>query len=111
MLIEAPFKISIVDKQDSQSKELHLTFTDIFSNIEPDQRTSILEKYINELSDNIQQLPAESQDRQGMLIIEQLAGQLLPHLANDELDLDETIIVEINKEITINSLIEKSQIN
>jgi len=111
MLIEAPFKISIVDKPDSQSKELHLTFTDYFSNSELLQRTHILEKYINELTDNIQQLPPDSQDRQGMLIIEQLAGQLLPHLANDDLDLGENIIVEINKGITINSLIENSQLN
>jgi len=101
----------IVDKPDSQSKELQLTFTDSFSNSELGQRTSILEKYINELSDNIQQLPADSQDRQGMLIIEQLAGQLLSHIANDELELEETIVVEINKEITINNLIEKSLLN
>ncbi|MCK5091993.1 MAG: transcriptional regulator [Gammaproteobacteria bacterium] len=111
MLIEAPFKISIVDKSDSQSKELHLTFTDSFSNCALDERVSMFEKYINELSDNIQQLPADSQDRKGMLIIDQLTGQLLPHIASNELELDETIVVEINKEITLNNLIEKSLLN
>ena len=108
MLIEAPFKISIVDKSDSENKELHLTFTDSFSGSKLDERVSMLEKYINELSGHIQKLPEDSQDRKGMLIIEQLTGQLQPHIINDELELDETIVVEINREISLNNLIEKS---
>ena len=111
MLIEAPFKISMVDKADSQSKELHLTFTDYFSNCELNQRISMFKKYINELANDIQKLPPDSQDRKGMMIIEQLTGELLPHIANDDLELDETIVVEINKEITINNLIQSSLLN
>lgn len=111
MLIDAPFKISIIDKPDSQSKELQLTFTESFSNCELTDRANIFKKYINELTENIQKLPSDSQDRKGMEMIEQLSGQLLPHIVNDELELEEKIVVEINKEITLNNLIEKSLLN
>ena len=111
MLIEAPFKISVVEIADSESKELHLTFTDQFSNCELSERASIMKKYVSELNSSIQKLPAESQDRQGMLIIEQLSNELLPHIIKDELDLEETIVIEINKELGITSLIESSLLN
>lgn len=67
-----------------------------------------MKSYMIELANNIQILPPDSQDRRGMLVIEQLAGEIFPHLSNDELELNETIVVEINKEIGISSLIESS---
>jgi hypothetical protein len=111
MLIEAPFKISVVEKADPESKELHLTFTEQFSSSELSERVNIVKGYLSELNNNLQKFPADSKDKQGMMLVEQLVGELLPHITNDELELEETIVVEINKELGIASLIESSLLN
>lgn len=111
MLIEAPFNISVVEKSGSESKELHLTFTEQFSNSELSKRVRITKKYLSELNNSLQDLPSDSKDKQGMLIVEQLAGEIFTHIANDELELGETIVIEINKELGISNLIENSLLN
>ncbi len=111
MLIEGPFAISIVDNESTQSKELHLKFTDDFIDSQVSERVVKLEAYIGSLSSAICDQETDSPDRQGMLIIKQLSEQFLHHISSDAMELDEIIVVEINKEISINYLVESSAIN
>ena len=111
MLIEGPFTISILDNGDAQSKELHLIFTADFKNSNVPERVGKLQAYIMNIANNTQDLALDSPDRQGMLIVKQLSEQLLSHISNDEMELDETIVIEINKEFSINNLIESSALN
>ena len=39
-----------------------------------------------------------------MLIVQQIAEQLYPHVQNGELELDETIVVEIGRDYSSDSL-------
>jgi hypothetical protein len=112
MLIEGPFTISIVDNGDStNSKELHLKFTNDFKDSNVSVRADKLQAFISDLDNSSQGLTADDPDRNGMMIVKQIAEQLVGHILNDEMELDETIVVEINKEISINHLIDSSILN
>ena len=94
MQIQGPFHINIVTNEDSQSRELQLSFTAEFQQKNLQQR---LEDFRQHLSDLQQSLQSEQDEatKQGMLTIFQISEQLLPHLENDEIPLEETINIEI----------------
>ena len=95
MLIEGPFKICIVEKRDSLSRECHLDFTEQFRKLEARDQEAALKRYLAELHTKILSAEEGSPDRQGMLIVQQVTEQLLPHIAAGEIPLTETITVEI----------------
>lgn len=94
MEIQGPFTISINDNSDSGLRELHFGFKPAFQQQPLADRIDTLKSHLAELQ---QAIDAESDpaNQQGMLTILQIASQILPHLENDEVPLDETIIVEI----------------
>ncbi len=94
MQIEGPFNINVVDKSDSQSRELQLTFTTEFQNLSLDKRISEFKDHLIQLQQNIQSTEADA-EKQGMLTILQIAEQILPHVESDEIPLQETIVIEI----------------
>jgi len=94
MQIEGPFSINVVDKSDSPSRELHLTFTAEFQNFSLNQRTNEFTNYLNQLQQDIQTTDNDA-EKQGMLTILQIAEQIFPHVESDEIPLQETIIIEM----------------
>ena len=62
------------------------------------------EQYLQELQRGITSLPEDDPNRAGMLIVQQIAEQLFPHIANGELEMGETIIVEIGRDYSSDSL-------
>ena len=94
MQIEGPFNINVVDKSDSQSRELHLTFTAEFQNLSLDERITDFKNHLNQLQQNIQSTENDA-EKQGMLTILQIAEQIFPHVESDEIPLQETIVIEI----------------
>lgn len=104
MLINGPIKVGILDSPEQQGRELHITFTDDFRAGDMLQQASEFRRYIDELTNNISTLPADDANRAGMLIIQQIAEQLYQPIASGELELDETIIVEIGRDHSSNSL-------
>jgi hypothetical protein len=97
MLIEGPLRIRVVDKDDllGSRRELHLDFNENFQNLTPASQYAEFEAYVQRLARQIEVVQADTPDRRGMLIILQIAEQLLPHVAAREIPLDETIVVEI----------------
>jgi len=94
MQIEGPFNIRVVTNEDSQTRELQLSFTAAFQQMNLQQR---MEDFRQHMSD-LQQSVTDTEDdatRQGMLTILQISEQLLPHMEADEIPLDETIVIEI----------------
>ncbi|MET0088668.1 MAG: transcriptional regulator [Candidatus Thiodiazotropha sp.] len=104
MLIEGPLKIGVLDDPQQPGRELQLDFTSEFQALEPEIQTETFNRYLQVLEQNIDTLSEDDPNRAGMLIVQQIAEQLLPHLANGELELSETIIVEMGRDYTSDSL-------
>ncbi len=104
MLIEGPLNIGVLDDPQQPGRELHMDFTAEFQALEPDIQTETFNRYLQVLEQNIDTLPEDDPNRAGMLIVQQIAEQLLPHLVNGELELSETIIVEMGRDFTSDSL-------
>ncbi|GMR17762.1 MAG: hypothetical protein BMS9Abin33_0155 [Gammaproteobacteria bacterium] len=105
MDIEGPIRVGVVDKDDGTGRELHLDFSDNFRQLSDGQRISEFRSYINLLRNKSSGNSLDEADRQGMLLILQIAEQLLPHLETDQLPLEETIMIEIKPETILGSLI------
>jgi hypothetical protein len=94
MIIEGPLKIGIIDN-DNGSRELHLDFTDEFRDMKLAQQAEAFHEFILYLKGEIGVLEEHDPNRQGMLMIQQVSEQLLPHIEANELPLEETIVVDL----------------
>jgi len=94
MEIQGPFTIALSDNSESGLRELHLGFKPEFQQLDLKSRLSSLQQYLTGLERDI---PTETDEdnKQGMITILQIAQQIQPHLASDEIPLDDTIIIEI----------------
>jgi hypothetical protein len=104
MLIEGPLKIAVLDDPEQQGRELHISFTPEFQVLEASNRASSFADYLALLGRNIETLPQGDPNRAGMLIVQQIAEQLLPHLQTGDLAISETIIVEMGRDYASDSL-------
>jgi hypothetical protein len=97
MLIEGPFKFGVIENPNSPGYEIHLEFTPAFRELNQEQQYSSLKEYLQRLQKEILAAPEHSDDRQGMLMVQQVAEQLLPMVGAGQLPLNETIIVEVQR--------------
>jgi hypothetical protein len=104
MLIEGPFKIGVLDLPDQPGRELHIDFTDEYQSLEPSMQVQKFGEYLQSLGQGIADLGEDDPNRMGMLIVQQIAEQLLPHIQNADLELDQTIIVEMGRDHSSDSL-------
>ena len=98
MRIDGPFQIGVVERDDGTGRELHLEFSDDFRRLDVGDRAATLRDYISQLSRRITEAGDASPDAQGMLTVQQIAEQLLPHIEADEIALTETIVIEIRSD-------------
>ncbi|MEN8177078.1 MAG: transcriptional regulator [Pseudomonadota bacterium] len=104
MLIEGPLKIGVLDQADQPGRELHIDFTSEFQMLELQSQANEFQDYLKELEKSISTLPDDDPNRAGMLVVQQIAEQLSPHIRNGDLELDETIIVEMGRDHSSDSL-------
>jgi hypothetical protein len=104
MLIEGPLKIAILDDPAQPGRELHIDFTPEFQAMTLQDQAESFAGYLRQLQQGIAVLPEEDPNRAGMLIVQQIAEQLLPHVGNGELALNDTIIVEMGRDYSSDSL-------
>jgi hypothetical protein len=104
MLIEGPLKIGVLDDPEQPGRELHVDFTPEFQALGPEAQSQGFAEYLLTLQKSIIDLPEADPNRAGMLIVQQIAEQLMPHLATGDLELAETIIVEMGRDHASNSL-------
>jgi hypothetical protein len=95
MGITGPFLISIVTDDNGAGHEMHLDFTDEFRQLDSTERTEEFNRYVDVLREEVSRREDDTRERQGMFTVLQIAEQLAPHVAADEIVLNETIIVEI----------------
>jgi len=105
MQIDGPFNIKIVDNEQSGIRELHLDFQAAFQNAALEERQSQLDSYMQDLAQSIQQ-STDTATQQGMLLIQQIAEELRPHIHADEVELNETIIIELGASSPLDKLLD-----
>ena len=71
-------------------------FTDSFQHLDHENRVAEFNDHINILRQQIQTTD-DPATQQGMLAILQISEELLPHLVDDEIPLEETIVIEIGQ--------------
>ena len=104
MLIEGPLKIGVLDQPDQPGRELHIDFTSEFQTLGLQGQASAFQDYLKVLEQSISSLSEQDPNRAGMLIVQQIAEQLSPHIQSGELELHETIIVEMGRDYSSDSL-------
>ena len=98
MQIEGPLKIEIAEPADGQGKILVSAFQRDFQLLGLAEQGAAFRTYLETLDQKITQvLPAGDPNRAGMLVVQQIAEQLLPHIESGELALDETMTVQIRQ--------------
>ena len=94
MLIEGPLNISIVDTT-TGGRELRLEFTPEFRAMKLQQQSDSFHEFIHYLKTEIDILEDHDPNRQGMLMILQIAEGLLPHIEANDVPLEEAIVVNV----------------
>ena len=105
MEIEGPLTIAIQDDEAYQKRELHIQFKPDFKQMDLSARVTALQKYINDIKQQLETLDADTPDRQGMETVMHIGETLLEYIAADQIDLEETIIIEIQTTIDVSSFI------
>jgi len=83
------------DKLDGLGRELHLGFREEFRRLPLTAQGEAFRAYVADLTGAVYALDEDDPDRSGILLIQQIAEQLLPHVEAGELSLADTIVVEI----------------
>jgi len=105
MQINGPFSINIINNSATQSRELHLKFKPAFQRQPLAARYKTMQDHIKNLQQEVEQ-QAEGATRQGMLMMLQIVEELCPHIEQDEIPLDETIVIEMGASSPLDKLLQ-----
>ena len=105
MEIEGPLNISVQEDESSLKRELHISFTPAFIQEKLFERTEVFQSYIDHLKHDLRKLDHADPNRLGIETILQICENLVEYIEKDEIDLDETIVIEINPTINITNFI------
>ncbi len=98
MLIDGPIRVSVAEAADGQGWVLVLAFKQEFQALDQAAQAEQFKGYLQRLNEDIAGIAAEDDpNRPGMLIIQQIVEQLLPHIEAGELDPGESIIIQIQQ--------------
>lgn len=108
MEIEGPLRIGVVETQGNAGWDLQIEFRDEFQKLSLEQQGAEFRSYLTKLAMDIHALEETDRNRQGMMLVQQLVEQLLPHVESGDLALGETINVQIARSaaaVSLNDLI------
>jgi hypothetical protein len=95
MKIEGPLIVSVLDDDIQKKRTLEIDFTEQYQELAVEQQAADMKKYIQQLFQNAEALSEKDSNRQGLLLIMQICEELLPLIQQQELDLNETITMEL----------------
>ncbi|MGD8567854.1 MAG: hypothetical protein PVJ39_07185 [Gammaproteobacteria bacterium] len=102
---ESPLNIFVHDDETSKNRELHLTFKPGFAQKELFERREEFQQYIDQLKHDLSKLAHDNPDRLGTETILEICENLREYIAKDELDLNQTIVIEIQPSVNISRYI------
>ena len=98
MLIEGPLNIAIAEPADGQGKILVIGFQPEFQQLDLPEQSRRFRAYLEMLGGSVTGSDRiDERNRAGMLIVQQIAEQLLPHIESGDLVLEETMTVQIRQ--------------
>jgi ribosomal protein S15P/S13E len=95
MKIEGPLIVSVKDDNIQNKRTLEIEFTEAYQQLAADQQSAEMKKYIQQLFQHAEALPDTDSNRQGVLLIMQICEELLPYIQQQELEMSETISMEL----------------
>ena len=95
MEFEAPFTAQLVEQDNSNLRKLQLKFPPEFQQLDISAQSAAMLAYITELHQQARAAEEGGAEQQGMLIVLQIAEQMLPHIQSGEMDLSQTVEVEV----------------
>lgn len=99
MKIEGPLNVSVLDDEIQNKRTLEIDFTDEYQQLTPELQSSEMKSYIQKLFQNADALTPGDSSREGLLLIMQICEELLPYIQQQELDLSETITMELAAQV------------
>ena len=104
MEIEGPLRIGVVETPGNTGWELQINFRDDFRILPLEEQGGVFRTFLTQLAMDIHALSESDRNRQGMLLVQQLAEELLPHIESGDLALNETITVQVAQSAAVVSL-------
>lgn len=99
MNIDGPMNITIADPADGQGKLLMIKFSSEFQAKDFAGQAADFKSHLGFLGEQIEAIESEEDhNRAGMMIIQQFCEQLLPHIEQGELALEEQIVLQVRQE-------------
>lgn len=92
---EAPFIAQLVEQENNKQRKMLLTFPAGFQALEVNAQTAAIGAYMVELQQQARAAQDGSREQQGLLIVLQIAEQMFPYIQAGEIDLSQTIEVEM----------------
>jgi hypothetical protein len=99
MKIDGPLVVSVLDDEIQNKRTLEIDFSEQYQQLAVEQQAVEMKQYIQQLFQNAQALEENDSNRQGILLIMQICEELLPYIQQQELDLSETITMELAAQI------------
>lgn len=104
MQIDGPLKITVSDE--GGMRQLVLEFANVFQMLSLEQQGKVFADYVQRLAQAVAALDETDPNRQGMILIHQVAEQLLPHIQAGEVPLEETVLVQIEQGLSLGELLD-----
>ncbi|HIP53619.1 MAG TPA: transcriptional regulator [Chromatiales bacterium] len=98
MEIDGPLKIKVVNDPTQSGYQLLIDFTPEFRALPEVEQGADFQRYRQSLKEGIAQLSSGDRNRDGMALVLQLVDSLMPHVEAGELELEETLVVQIGEE-------------
>ncbi|MCG6967168.1 MAG: hypothetical protein LJE59_11715 [Chromatiaceae bacterium] len=101
MQINGPLKVAVVEPSPQGNYELQISFTDDFKAADLAAQAEQFRAYLADLR---QALSADLDGRnaQGVMLVQQVCEQLLPHIEAGEIALGETLVIEVQRTPGVN---------
>ena len=102
MDIDGPIRVGVVEPSPEGNYELHISFTDEFRALPLPEQANGFQAYLGQLGEDVQRPDLDERTRQGMLLVQQICEQLAVPLAQGEIPLSETLVVEVQRAPGVN---------
>lgn len=106
MQIQGPLRFSVAQGDMGSGYELFLDFTEAFRGAPLLEQGVQFRAYLASLGATLDDAALDERNRQGLLMAQQIAEHLLPHVESGQLALDETINIHVRPDSPQVSLID-----
>ena len=105
MLPDGPIQVGVLVADDGLSYTLEIKFNKGFQVLSVAAQGTTFRSYVLQIQQDIEAMDADSHDAEGAMIIFQVLAELLPHIEAGDLELEETLSVDVRADINLMNLL------